>query len=50
MGDYGAFSIMPEVGELIIDEKRGLSYYHTSEMSLPNLYEVDFYQKKIKLK
>jgi predicted alpha-1,2-mannosidase len=49
MGDYGAFSIMPEVGELIIDEtKRGLSYYHTSEMSLPNLYEVDFYQKKIK--
>lgn len=48
MGDYGAFSIMPEVGELIIDEtKRGLNYYHTSEMSLPNFYEVDFYQKKI---
>ncbi len=48
MGDYGAFSIMPEVGELILDEKtRGLKYYHTSEISLPNYYEVDFYEKKI---
>jgi predicted alpha-1,2-mannosidase len=49
MGDYGAFAIMPEVGELIIDEtKRGLNYYHTSEISSPNLYQVDFYEKKIK--
>ena len=48
MGDYGTFSIMPEVGELIIDEeKRGLNFYHTSETSLPNYYEVDFYEKKI---
>lgn len=48
MGDYGAFSIMPEVGELIIDEqKRGLNFYHTSETSYPNFYEVDFYEKKI---
>ena len=48
MGDYGAFSIMPGVGGLTIDEKRrALSFYHTSEMSLPNYYEVDFFEKKI---
>jgi predicted alpha-1,2-mannosidase len=48
MGDYGAFSLMPEVGELIIDdEKRGLNYYHTAETSLPNYYKVDFSDKKI---
>lgn len=48
VGDYGAFSVMPEEGELIIDEeKRALNYYHTSETSLPNFYEVDFYEKKI---
>ncbi len=48
IGDYGAFSVMPQEGELIIDEeKRGLNYYHTSETSLPNFYEVDFYEKKI---
>ena len=48
MGDYGTFSIMPEVGELIIDEeKRGLNYYHTSETSLPNYYEVTFHDKDI---
>lgn len=48
IGDYGAFSVMPEVGELIIDAKsRGLNYYHTSEVSLPNYYQVDFYEKKI---
>ena len=48
MGDYGAFSIMPEVDELVIDEeKRGLSYYHTGEISYPNYYRVDFSEKKI---
>ena len=48
MGDYGAFSIMPGTGGLIIDDKqRGLNFYHTSEISLPNYYEVDFYEKKI---
>lgn len=48
VGDYGAFALMPQVGELIIDEnKRGLSYYHTSEVSLPNYYKVDFSDKKI---
>lgn len=48
VGDYGAFSIMPEEGELIIDEKkRGLSYYHTSEVSFPNYYKVNFHDKKI---
>lgn len=48
MGDYGAFSIMPEVGELIIDEdKRGLNYYHTNEVSRPDYYRVDFSDKKI---
>lgn len=48
MGDYGTFSLMPEVGELIVDEnKRGLNYYHTSEISLPNYYKVDFSEKKI---
>lgn len=48
IGDYGAFSVMPEVGELTIDAKsRGLNYYHTSEVSLPNYYQVDFYEKKI---
>lgn len=48
MGDYGAFSIMPQVGELTLDEEtRALKYYHTSELSLPNYYEVDFYEKKI---
>ncbi|MCG8306212.1 MAG: GH92 family glycosyl hydrolase [Cytophagales bacterium] len=48
VGDYGAFSIMPEVGELIIDEeKRALNYYHTSETSLPNYYGVTFHEKDI---
>lgn len=48
MGDYGAFALMPETGELIIDEKkRGLKYYHTSEIALPNYYKVDFSEKKI---
>lgn len=48
MGDYGTFSVMPEVGELIIDEEqRGLNYYHTNEVSLPNYYQVDFHEKKI---
>lgn len=48
IGDYGAFSVMPQEGKLNIDEeKRGLNYYHTSETSLPNFYEVDFYEKKI---
>ena len=48
IGDYGAFSIMPLVGELNIDEdKRGLSFYHTSETSLPNYYEVTFHEKDI---
>lgn len=48
MGDYGAFSIMPQVGELIIEEKkRGLNYYHTGEIALPNYYQVDFFEKKI---
>ena len=48
MGDYGAFSIMPGVGELIIDEeKRGLNYYHTNETSRPDYYRVDFHEKKI---
>lgn len=48
IGDYGAFSVMPGEGELIVDEeKRGLNYYHTSETALPNFYEVDFYEKKI---
>ena len=33
IGDYGAFSLMPEVGELTIDaESRGLNYYHTNEI------------------
>jgi len=48
MGDYGAFAIMPAEGQLAIDEKkRALNFYHTSERSLPNYYEVDFYEKKI---
>ena len=48
MGDYGAFSLMPEVGELIIDEeKRALNFYHTAETSLPDYYKVDFSEKKI---
>ncbi len=48
IGDYGSFSLMPEVGELTIDaESRGLNYYHTNEISLPNYYKVDFHEKKI---
>ena len=48
MGDYGAFSIMPLVGELDTDdETRGLSFYHTSETSLPNYYQVNFHEKDI---
>jgi predicted alpha-1,2-mannosidase len=48
IGDYGAFSVMPLEGELIIDEeKRGLNYYHTNETSRPNFYEVSFSEKKI---
>lgn len=48
IGDYGAFSLMPEVGELIIDDKRrSLKYYITNEISLPNYYQVDFHEKKI---
>jgi predicted alpha-1,2-mannosidase len=48
MGDYGAFSLMPQVGPLIVDdEKRGLNFYHTGEVSLPNYYKVDFHEEKI---
>ena len=45
--DYGAFSVMPQVGELVTQAStRALSYYHTSGVSLPNYYKVDFSDKK----
>ncbi len=48
MGDYGAFAVMPAEGELKVDaESRALNFYHTGEVSLPNYYQVDFYEKKI---
>lgn len=41
INDYGAFSLMPVVGELKIDEKERESWFsHKSEISKPHYYQV----------
>ena len=41
INDYAAFSLMPVVGELIVDqEKRGSWYSHKAEISRPHYYRV----------
>ena len=43
VSDYGVFSLMPEVGELVVDEnKRGASFSHTNETGKPHYYKVKF--------
>ncbi len=41
LGDYGAFNLMPEIGELIIDGKsRASAFSHISEIAKPYYYKV----------
>ena len=41
MGDYGAFNIMPVVGELTVDgDKRASEFNHVNEISTPYYYQV----------
>ncbi|MGF1637022.1 MAG: GH92 family glycosyl hydrolase [Cyclobacteriaceae bacterium] len=42
VGDYGTFSLMPQVGDLVIDEeKRASKFYHSTEISTPYYYKVN---------
>ena len=42
MGDYGAFVLMPEVGELIIDgDSRASAFSHVNEIAKPYYYQVE---------
>jgi predicted alpha-1,2-mannosidase len=41
MGDYGAFSLMPVVGELVVDgERRASPFNHVNEVATPYYYQV----------
>jgi len=41
--DYAVFSLMPETGELVVDEnKREAKFSHASEIAKPNYYKVKF--------
>lgn len=43
MNDYAVFSLMPEVGTLVVDnEKRGASFSHKNEIGKPHYYKVKF--------
>lgn len=43
MNDYAVFSLMPEVGQLVVDEDlRGASFSHANEYGQPNCYTVTF--------
>lgn len=41
INDYGTFSIMPEIGKLIFnDKKRGVKFSHSNEFAKPYYYKV----------
>jgi len=43
MNDYAVFSLMPGIGDLIVNEdKRALSFSHDKETARPNYYAVKF--------
>lgn len=43
INDYGTFSIMPQVGSVVFDDKlRGAKYSHSDEISKPYFYKVKF--------
>ena len=43
INDYGTFSIMPVLGELVTDNKsRGMSFRHENEKAAPDCYRVKF--------
>lgn len=43
MNDYGVFSLMPVMGDLVVDEdKRAAAFSHRSEVAKPNYYKVKF--------
>ena len=43
MNDYAVFSLMPGVGNLIVDEEaRALPFHHSNEIAKPNYYAVKF--------
>ncbi|MCC5929532.1 MAG: GH92 family glycosyl hydrolase [Cyclobacteriaceae bacterium] len=47
-GDYGAFSLMPQSGELTIDEeKRASRFFHSTEISTPYYYKVNLENSNI---
>lgn len=43
VSDYGVFSFMPEIGELVVDQdKRASSFSHANEIGKPHYYKVKF--------
>ena len=43
MSDYAVYSLMPEVGELVLDENaRGAKFSHDNEVARPHYYKVSF--------
>ncbi|WP_127132827.1 GH92 family glycosyl hydrolase [Pseudoflavitalea rhizosphaerae] len=43
VSDYGVFSLMPEVGELVVDQnKRAAVFSHANESAKPHYYKVKF--------
>ena len=43
MSDYAVYSLMPEVGELVLDEDtRGAKFSHANEVAKPHYYKVTF--------
>ena len=43
MSDYAVYSLMPEVGELVLDEDtRGAKFSHDNEVAKPHYYKVTF--------
>jgi predicted alpha-1,2-mannosidase len=43
VSDYGVFSLMPEAGELIVDQdKRAAAFSHANETAKPHYYKVKF--------
>ncbi|TAH27497.1 MAG: glycoside hydrolase family 92 protein [Cytophagales bacterium] len=48
MGDYGTFSVMPQLGELELTEQaRAASYSHAKELATPYSYQVTFEKNNI---
>ena len=48
MGDYGTFSIMPEVGQLELDAaKRASAFAHSKEIATPYSYKVELEKYKV---